>query len=82
MIKTWTVGPHPAATPEPPPKGGTDCVLPTLIKDLVARGVLGQGKYGKPLQTHNGRDALMDAYQEALDLSMYLCQLIMERDND
>jgi hypothetical protein len=32
------------------------------------------------LQPHNGRDCLMDAYQEALDLAMYLRQAIFERD--
>lgn len=29
----------------------------------------------------NGRDALLDAYQEALDLVVYLRQVIYERDN-
>jgi hypothetical protein len=37
-------------------------------------------KYGTPLQTNNGRDALMDAYQEACDMVMYLRQAIAERD--
>jgi hypothetical protein len=41
---------------------------------------LGVRKYGTPLQAHNGRDGLMDAYQEALDLAVYLRQLIAERD--
>jgi hypothetical protein len=36
-------------------------------------------KYGKTLQTFNGRDALTDAYQESLDLCMYLRQMIEER---
>jgi hypothetical protein len=31
--------------------------------------------------TNNGRDSLMDAYQEALDLVMYLRQAIEERNN-
>lgn len=34
----------------------------------------------QPLEpAHNGRDALVDAYQEALDLTMYLRQAIEER---
>jgi hypothetical protein len=32
------------------------------------------------LQAHNGRDALLDAYQEALDLAIYLRQALAERD--
>ena len=37
-------------------------------------------RYGTALQPHNGRDALLDAYEEALDLAMYLKQAIVERD--
>jgi len=37
-------------------------------------------KYGSHLQAHNGRDALQDAYEEALDMALYLKQAIMERD--
>lgn len=33
----------------------------------------------RPLQAHNGRDPLVDAYQEALDLVVYLRQAIEER---
>ena len=36
-------------------------------------------KYGIMLQTDNGREALWDAYQEALDLAMYLRQAILEK---
>ena len=50
-------------------------------RDLVERAVMGFKKYGTTLRTNNGRDALMDAYQEALDLCMYLRQTIAERDN-
>jgi hypothetical protein len=41
---------------------------------------MGRRKYGTALEANNGRDALMDAYQEALDLAMYLRQAIAERD--
>jgi hypothetical protein len=37
-------------------------------------------KYGTRLKTFNGRDPLIDAYQEALDLAVYLRQAIQERD--
>ena len=63
---------------QPPIEGSTD-VLPMVIEDLQARALTGALKYGKPLQTFNGRDALTDAYQEALDMCMYLRQMIEER---
>ena len=55
-------------------------VWPLVIMDMAARDQVGRARYGVPLQPHNGRDALMDAYQEALDLCAYLRQAIMERD--
>ena len=48
----------------------------------IARAEAGQKKYGTMLRVHNGRDPLWDAYQEALDLSMYLRQAILERDRN
>lgn len=41
---------------------------------------MGLEKYGTKLEAFNGRDALMDAYQEAIDMVMYLRQAILERD--
>ncbi|MGN2244922.1 hypothetical protein ACFWZU_15615 [Frateuria sp. GZRR33] len=54
-------------------------VLPLVNADLHKRVAKGAGEYGEPLTTHNGRDALWDAYEEALDLCMYLRQAIEER---
>jgi hypothetical protein len=51
-----------------------------VIADMVDRDATGQSKYGTSLQPHNGRDALIDAYQEALDLAVYLRQALFERD--
>jgi hypothetical protein len=51
------------------------------MKDLKARSNMGRAKYGTRLKTNNGRDALMDAYQEILDALMYLKQEIMERED-
>ncbi len=45
-----------------------------VVIDLADREAMGTEKYGTALMTHNGRDALMDAYQEGLDLVMYLRQ--------
>lgn len=54
------------------------------IHDLVSqdhqdRKALGTERYGTPLQADNGRDALRDAYEESLDLSVYLRQAMEER---
>lgn len=65
---------------EPPPQPGRLDVLPLVLADLQARSDAGLQKYGTRLQTENGRDALTDAYQEALDLCMYLRQALAERD--
>ena len=48
--------------------------------DLEARISVGKAKYGERLTTHNDRDALLDLYQELLDATMYLRQVIYERD--
>jgi hypothetical protein len=50
--------------------------------DLQERQQLGKSRYGVPgLQPHNGRDMLWDAYEEAMDLCVYLRACIWERDN-
>lgn len=51
-----------------------------VIADMQERDRLGMERYGKPLVANNGRDALRDAYEEALDLAVYLRQAIEERD--
>ena len=43
-----------------------------VIADLEDRLVFGLEKYGTLLQHDNGRDHLVDAYQEVLDLAVYL----------
>jgi len=66
---------------QPPPKIGRETVLNEVLEDLKQRAEAGKEKYGFYLQTFNGRNALIDAYQEALDLAMYLKQKIMEERN-
>lgn len=69
------------STPEPAPiANAEEGVWPIVIKDMEDRHRVGMQKYGMPLQPFNGRDALVDAYQEALDLCVYLRQAIYERD--
>jgi len=68
-----------AATPQPDPQPGQENVGAQVLADIQARIEMGQEKYGTVLQTFNGRDALEDAYQEAIDLVMYLKQEMMEK---
>lgn len=71
-----------AAKPEPPPvKNRRKSIQDMVIADLEARKKFGLQKYGTLLQAFNGRDSLMDAYQEVLDLAVYLRQTIEERDD-
>lgn len=51
-----------------------------LIEMIEQRKAIGLERYGTLLQPHNGRDALRDAFEEALDLTLYLLQAIVERD--
>lgn len=53
-------------------------VEPVLVELIRQRTALGRSRYGTQLQTHNGRDCRVDALQEALDLSQYLMQRVME----
>jgi hypothetical protein len=61
------------------PKSEKPDVWPLVIKDMEERDRLGKAKYGIPLRSFNGRDPLIDAYQEVLDMSVYLRQEIEER---
>lgn len=65
---------------QPEPTGDGIAVWPLVVADMHARDALGYRRYGTPLRAGNGRDALVDAYQEALDLAVYLRQAIAERD--
>lgn len=56
-------------------------IVDLVLSDLKDRAEAGLAKYGTYLRAHNGRDALVDAYQEAMDLVMYLRQAIEERIN-
>ena len=54
-------------------------VWPAVIADMQARDQLGRERYGVPLQPANGRNALLDAYEESLDKSAYLKSALMEQ---
>lgn len=69
-----------ANTEQPAPTTNHSAAIWDLvIADMHERDHVGRQRYGTPLQANNGRDALVDAYQEALDLVVYLRQAIEER---
>lgn len=53
-------------------------VQSAVIADIEARREVGIKRYGTPLQPHNGRNALLDAYEETIDLACYLKQRLIE----
>lgn len=65
--------------PDPVPNS-LPAVWDLVIADMHRRDHVGRDRYATRLQPDNGRDALIDAYQEALDLAVYLRQVIYERD--
>lgn len=67
------------STPEPTPiKNDKPAVWDLVIQDMKDRDTTGAQRYGTRLQPFNGRDSLVDAYQEILDLAVYLRQRIFE----
>lgn len=70
-----------AATSQlPPVKNALPAMQDLVIEDIALRKKVGLQRYGTLLQPHNGRDMLLDAYQEALDLCVYLRGVLYERD--
>ena len=68
----------PATRNEPAPKGTGADIARLVQQDIERRAEAGEKTYGERLTANNGRNALVDAYQEALDLCMYLRQQIEE----
>lgn len=69
-----------AAEVQKKPQGKGKVIIDLVIQDLRKRDEFGRKKYGESLKSHNGRNALLDAYQEALDLCMYLRQTLEEQE--
>ena len=68
---------------QPAPQKNEHPAIWVLVKEeMLKRNAFGIAKYGTPLQPFNGRDALKDAYEEALDLCVYLRTAIYERDKE
>ena len=72
-----------ANKPEPMPRRNEHESIQSLVRrDLDERERAGIAKYGTPLQPHNGRDPLVDLYQELLDATCYVRQRIREQETD
>jgi hypothetical protein len=63
-----------------PVKNSRTDIQSLVVADLENRRELGIKRYGTALQAFNGRDMLRDAYEEALDLAVYLRGVLEERD--
>lgn len=85
---------QPAPQPQEGVAGVHDAILKVIdtwglgsrVSEAICEGIegrreLGLRKYKTVLQPHNGRDALVDAWEEALDLLCYLYQLYLEGDD-
>lgn len=70
---------NPATVDQPIPKGNGEDIISLVAYDLEERAKKGEETYGERLKPFNGRNALIDAYQEALDLAIYLRQAIEEQ---
>lgn len=71
---TWPI------TDQPPPEPNDNpAIWDLVIADMRERDRIGRERYGTPLQAGNGRKMLVDAYQEILDLAVYLRGEIEER---
>lgn len=91
LARTMPEGPPPWARVDAPSRAGRpgdSQGMPTkndhldiqsmVISDIEARRAVGIERYGTALQPFNGRSALLDAYEEVLDLAMYLKQKLVE----
>ena len=65
-----------------PVKNDNPPIWDLVVEDIKERDSIGEKKYNTRLQGFNGRNPLIDAYQEALDLVVYLRQEIYEREQN
>lgn len=62
-------------------KGYQKAVIVKVLDDLLDRANAGKAKHGSVLRPHDGSDGLLSAYQQALDMVIYLRKEIMERES-
>ena len=77
-MSTHPQSPATAVQPAPTPTSGRP-VWEMVIEDMHERNRFGAEKHGTPLQVDNGRDKLIDAYQEELDKCVYMRAWIEQR---
>lgn len=58
--------------------GLSDGARETIGRMLIERETRGIGKYGRTLETFNGRDAAVDTIEEFIDGAQYSTQLVLE----
>lgn len=75
MSADYATREQPVPQPSTAPK-----IVELILHDAMARADLGATRYGTYLRPRNGRDPLVDAYQELLDALVYLRQALYERD--
>lgn len=63
---------------QPLPVVGWERVVDRLVDRLLARQQLGVQRYGRPLETFNGRDVFRDHEDELLDMHNYAEQIRLE----
>lgn len=72
--------PKPLVKQPAPIPNDREAIADLVIVDHHDRKAHGINVYGTPCQPFNGRNALQDAYEEVLDLSIYLKQAIVEKE--
>jgi hypothetical protein len=58
---------------------GKTGIIDRVLTDMRDRDQVGRDRYGTPLTSGNGRDHLVDAYQEMLDAAVYFASALDER---
>jgi hypothetical protein len=74
-----TLRQRPGDQPLPAPDNPRPVVHELMIDDIKERLALGISRYGDGLKALNGRDTVLDAYEEALDHAVYLRTYMEER---
>lgn len=67
------------ATDQAAPEPGGYPVQAVLIEAIRQRMQFGLRKYGRPLETDNGRDPLLDMWEEMMDMISYFTQFVLEQ---
>ena len=65
---------------QPPNPSDGDDVWLLVMADMEARRQFGIAKYGQPVRADNGRDHLVDVYQELLDTCVYIKAQLIKRE--